>query len=145
MQREHDMAEVRESGELGASVDEVWKQVGDFGGLVKSLGAPVEVSGEGIGQLRSIPSASSPEKTVERLEELDEGAKRIVYSIVTTQLPVRNYVSTMQLSDAGGGRCRLDWSSTFEPAEGTTEADACKVVSGIYKGGISAMQGRFGS
>src|SRR3954452_21640746 len=113
------MSEVREVGELGASIDEGWKLVGDFGGRISSFGLPVELSGEGIGQTRSIPSG--PEPTVERLEERDEEAKRLVYSIVSGAMPLKNYVSTMQLSAAGDGRCRLEWSSTFEPAEGTTE------------------------
>src|SRR4051812_6463188 len=133
------MAEVREVGELGASVDEVWKLVGDFGGLISSFGLPVELSGDGIGQTRT--GSAGPSPTVERLEERDEAAKRVVYSIVSSAMPLNNYVSTMQLSAAGDGRCRLEWSSTFEPGEGTSEADATQLVSGIYKGGIGALQG----
>jgi len=136
------MAEVHESAEFGAGVEEVWELVGDFGGLVKALGAPVELSGEGIGQTRTIPMGAEP--TVERLEERDEAAKRLVYSIVTSGLPVAQYVSTMQLSPADEGRTRLDWSSTFEPA-GVSEEDAVKVVTRIYTGGIAALQGRFGA
>jgi hypothetical protein len=49
----------------------------------------------------------------------------------------------MQLSDAGDGRCKLTWSSTFEPVG--DEAAAKQVVSGIYTGGITGLQGRFGS
>lgn len=138
------MAEVRETGELGASVDEVWKIVGDFGGLIESLGLAPNLEGEGIGQTRSI-SMGPGDPTVERLEERDENAKKIVYSILSGPIPVSNYVSTMQLSPAGDGRTKLEWSSTFEPAAGTSEADACTMVSGIYKGGIGGLQARFGS
>ena len=138
------MAEVRESGELGASVDEVWKLVGDFGGFISAMGIPVEMNGEGIGQTRTIAMGPG-DPTVERLEELDEAGKRIVYSIVSGPLPVQNYVSTIQLSDAGSGRTKVDWSSTFEPAAGSSEADASAVISGIYKGGIGGMQQRFGA
>src|SRR4051812_3501321 len=138
------MAEVRETGELGASVDEVWKVVGSFGGLLESMGVPVELKGEGIGQTRTIAMGPG-DPTVERLEELDDAAKKIVYSIVSGALPVSNYVSTMQLSPAGEGRTKLDWSSTFEPGAGTSEADASAVISGIYKGGIGGLQARFGA
>lgn len=138
------MAEVREVGELGASVDEVWKVVGSFGGLLESMGVPVELEGEGIGQTRTIAMGPG-DPTVERLEELDDSAKRIVYSIVRAALPVSNYVSTMQLSPAGDGRTKLEWSSTFEPGAGSSEADASAVVSAIYKGGIGALQSRFGA
>src|SRR2546429_2438729 len=113
------MAEVREVGEFGAGIDDVWKLVGDFGGLLEALGVPVELDGEGIGQTRKI--SMGPEPTVERLEERDENAKRLVYSIVTGTLPVANYVSTMQLAAAGDGRTTLTWSSTFDVPSGSTE------------------------
>jgi hypothetical protein len=138
------MAEVHVTGELGASVDETWKLVSDFGGLLESMGVPVELSGpEGIGQERKI--AMGPEPTVERLEELDNDAHRLVYSIQSGPLPVANYLSTMQLSAIGEGRTKLDWSSTFDPGEGFAETDAINIVSSIYNGGIAGLQGRFGA
>jgi hypothetical protein len=138
------MAEVHVTGELGASVDETWKLVSDFGGLLESLGVPVELSGpEGIGQERKI--SMGPEPTVERLEELDNDAHRLVYSIQSGPLPVANYLSTMQLSAIDEGRTKLDWSSAFEPAAGFAEADAINIVSSIYKGGIAGLQARFGA
>ena len=138
------MAEVHESGELGGSVDEVWKLVSDFGGLIEAMGVPVELSGpEGIGQTRTI--TIGPEPKVERLEELDHDARRLVYSIESGPLPVSNYLATMQLSAIDDGRTKIDWSSTFEPAAGFAEADAINVVEGIYKGGIAGLQGRFGA
>jgi hypothetical protein len=135
------MAEVKVEGELGASVDEAWKVVGDFVGLIEGMGLPVEVEGEGIGQTRKI--AMGPAPIVERLEERDDAAKKIVYSIVEGPLPVKDYVSTMQLSDAGEGRSKLTWSSTFEPVG--DEAMATQIVTGIYDGGIQGLQGRFGA
>jgi hypothetical protein len=135
------MAEVKEEGELGASVDEVWKVVGDFVGLIEGMGLPVEKEGEGIGMTRKISMGPAP--IVERLEERDEAAKKIVYSIVEGPLPVQHYVSTMQLTEAGSGRSKLTWSSTFEPVG--DEAAAKQIVSGIYTGGIQGLQGRFGA
>lgn len=135
------MAEVHESGEFGGSIDEVWKVVGDFVGLIEGMGLPVEADGEGIGMTRKISMGPSP--IVERLEERDDAAKKLVYSIVEGPLPVSGYVSTMQLSEAGAGRTKLDWSSTFEPVG--DEAAAKQAVSGIYTGGIASLQGRFGS
>ena len=138
------MTEVHEVGELGASPDEVWKLVSDFGGMLEAFGIPVELSGpEGVGQERKI--SMGPDPTVERLEELDHDAHRLVYSIQSGPIPVANYRSTMQLSEITGGRTQLDWSSTFEPADGTPEADAINLVSGIYKGGIAGLQARFGA
>lgn len=139
------MTEVHEVGELGASPEEVWKLVSDFGGMLEAFGVPVELSGpEGVGQERTIAMGPG-DPTVERLEELDSDAHRLVYSIQSGPLPVANYRSTMQLSEIVGGRTKLDWSSTFEPAEGFAEPDAINIVSGIYKGGIAGLQARFGA
>ncbi|MEY2402942.1 MAG: hypothetical protein QOD38_493 [Acidimicrobiaceae bacterium] len=138
------MAEVQVTGEFGADVDEVWKLVSDFGGLLESMGVPVELSGpEGIGQERTI--TMGPEPTVERLEEIDNDAHRLVYSIQSGPLPVSNYMGTMQLSTIGEGRTKVEWSATFDPAAGFPEADAVSIVSGVYNAGIGALQGRFGA
>jgi mxaD protein len=137
------MPEVHEVGELGSSVDEVWKLVGDFGGMVSSMGIPVELEGEGIGQTRTISMGAVP--TVERLEALDDDAKRLQYSMVASALPVANYLSTIQLSPAGEGRTKVDWSSTFDVTGELSEEEGVRIVSGIYKGGIAAMQARFGA
>lgn len=135
------MTSVREEGELGAAIDEVWKIVGDFAGFVEAMGIPVEVSGEGVGSTRTITMGGSA--TIERLETLDNDAKRLQYSLLQGPLPVENYLSTMQLSPIDEGRTRLEWSSEFEPA-GISEADAVEAIRGIYRGGIAGLQARFG-
>ena len=136
------MAEVREEGEFGSSVDEVWKLVGDFGGFIEAAGIPVEVEGDGIGATRRMSIGDGP--MVERLEEYDDAARRLVYSIVSGPVPLVGYRSTMQLTAAGDGRTHLTWVGTFEPAPGTTEEAAAAYVRAIYQGGIGIMQSRFG-
>ena len=136
------MASVREVGELGAGVDEVWKLVGDFAGFVEAMGIPVESDGEGVGSTRTIAMGGSD--TIERLEKLDNDTKTVQYSLLQGPLPVENYLSTMQLSAIDSGRTRLEWSSEFDPA-GMSEADAIKAIRGIYRGGIAGLQARFGA
>lgn len=137
------MATVREETELGATADEAWKLVGDFVGFLEAMGLPVESDGDGIGAVRTI--SSGPEPVVERLEERDDDAKRIVYSIVSGPLPVVNYRSTMQLAVAGDDRSTLTWTGTFEPAPGVTEEKAVSFVRAVYKSGIAGLKGRFGA
>jgi hypothetical protein len=138
------VAEVRREGEIGASVDEVWKLISDFGGLIEALmGVPAELQGEGIGQTRTLPTGAEP--MVERLELCDDATKTLQYSIVSGPFPVTDYLSTMKLSAIGDDRTKIEWSSTFEPAEGTSQEDAEKMVAGIYKGGIAGLVARFGA
>lgn len=137
------MTHVQVQGEIGASADAVWAVVGDFGGLVTTLGGSAEVEGDGIGQLRTIKFGSHV--VVERLEELDPDARSITYVILQRgPLPVRDYRATMELAPAGDSACTLTWFSDFEP-EGASEDDAIKAVRGVYDGGIAGLQRHFAS
>jgi hypothetical protein len=137
------MLEVREEGEIGASVDEVWELVGDFGSFPKAMGVPVTISGEGVGQTREMATGAEP--TIERLEERDEADKRIVYSIVKAALPVTNYRSTMKLEPAGEGRTKLVWSTTFDVPDGADPEQSAAILSAIYRAGIGGLQRHFGA
>ena len=134
---------MKTEADLGASADEVWELVGDFGGLVEALGAPVTTEGEaGVGQLRKIDMNGAT--MVERLESIDPASRTISYSIQEGPLPVEGYVATMQVHEAGDGRSRVTWEATFDPA-GMAEADVSNIVNAIFSGGLTALQGRFGA
>src|SRR4051794_15904451 len=137
------MAEVHVEGELGASIDEVWKLVSDFGGIIEALGLPVDVEGDGVGAVRTISMGGSD--TVERLEALDADAKSLTYSMVRGPLPVENYLATMQFTALGDGRTKLDWTATFDAARGGNADDLVPIVRSIYEGGIGGLQARFGA
>jgi hypothetical protein len=134
------MASVTAEGELGADVDEVWKVVGDFGGFLEAVGMTPTIEGEGIGQTRTVTMGAAP--LVERLEARDEATKTVKYSVVSGPLPVSNYLSTIQLSSAGEGRTKIEWSATFEPVG--DEATAVSLLERVYEGGIGGLQRRFG-
>jgi hypothetical protein len=137
------MTHVQVQGEIGASVDAVWGLVGDFGGFVKALGGSVDLEGEGVGTLRTIKFGSKA--VVERLDALDDHAKRITYSILQAgPLPVREYHATMELAPSGESATTLTWFSDFEP-EGVSEEDAVKAVRGVYDGGIAGLKRHFAS
>jgi len=135
------MPEVREEGQIGASVDDVWEVVGDFGGFPKAMGVPVTLSGEGVGQTREMAVGADP--TIERLEERDEAERRLVYSIVKAALPVTNYRSTMKLDPVDEGLTTLVWSTTFDVPEGADVEQSAAVISTIYQAGIKGLQRHF--
>ncbi|MFE3442783.1 SRPBCC family protein [Nocardia sp. NPDC059180] len=142
------MIEVREQCELGSDADTVWKQIRDFPGFVEMLvesrdGARVEPSGEGIGMLRTVTLGA--DTVVERLEELDDSARRTSYSMpVTGPFPIAGYLATITLAPLGGNRCALTWSGRFEPA-GVAEEIAAAAVREVYTAGIDVLRVRFGS
>src|SRR5882757_4314365 len=122
--KEHKMKVVMKDS-LGASIDNVWATIRDFGGLGRYFSPVVKcrVEGTGIG-CRRIVTLRTPTGTevivVEKLEELDEAAKRLAYSIPdATGFPMKDgYVGIMQLKHLDGGRCELEWTALIESPEG---------------------------
>jgi hypothetical protein len=132
------MTEVKEQGELSSGAQTVWSVVREFGGFVEALGGRVELEGEGIGTLRTIPMGS--ESVVERLDELDDENMRVRYTILQAgPLPVSDYHATMEISRSGDDACTLTWSSTFDP-DGVSEEDAITAVQRMYRGAMSGLR-----
>jgi hypothetical protein len=80
-------------------------------------------------------------KVVERLDRHDSNAMQFAYSIINDDcpLPVADYSATVKITETGAGSCNVNWSGSFEP-KGASEADAAKVVEGIYRGGIAGAR-----
>lgn len=123
----------------GAAAD-VWTALSDFGGI--KVGGPItsfEARGEGVGMVRTIGMGGG--EVVERLDRHDADARVFAYSIVNDDcpLPVAGYSAEVTITDKGDGTCNVTWTGTFEP-KGGSEAEASKVVEGIYRGGIAGAR-----
>lgn len=124
--------------QLTASAADVWAVVGDFNALPKFVEAAVEssVEGEGIGSVRTITLPDGA-KLLERLEEYDAEKMMVKYSILEGPLPVKNYVSVMQLTATENG-CELAWSSEFDAANASDE-EAQAALEGVYQMGFDGL------
>ena len=133
------MAKIEVSEEYGASADAVWQHIADFGGLTDWMPGveSCEVEGEGLGAVRSV--VLGPMTIKERLESFDAAARRLSYSIVEGPLPAENYLATIVVSEQGDG-CRVDWSATFDLAEGVDEAAIGPAVAGGYSGALAKLK-----
>lgn len=138
------MAEVSMSADLNASADTVWSTVGNFAALERWHPAVErsETEGSGVGSVRNLHLAGGG-LLRERLEGFDASGRSLRYSIIDGPLPVQDYVSTLQVS-GDGGRSTVTWSGRFEPA-GASEAEAVKVMEGIYKAGLDTLKTMFGA
>ena len=134
------MTEYRTEGDFEISADALWRVISDFGDVSWLPGDPdFESEGEGVGMIRTIRTPPLP--TVrEQLQAIDEGGRAIHYTILDgNPMPVRDYRATMKVVDLGGGRSRLQWSSTWEP-EGVSESDALTAVGAMYNGVLGVMK-----
>jgi hypothetical protein len=76
---------------------------------------------------------------VEGLESVDDANHTYTYTILSGPLPVANYHSTISvLPDAKGSS--LKWVGKYD-AKGASDADAKKVIDGIYEAGEKALVG----
>jgi hypothetical protein len=131
------MTTVTVSEDINGKAAAVWAVMGDFGGL--KVGGPItsfSTQGKGVGMVRTIGMGGGA--VVERLDEFDAAKMVYTYSITNEDclLPVSGYSATVQITAKGADKCNVTWTGTFRP-RGASEADASKVVEGIYKGGIA--------
>ncbi len=139
------MSKVSMSTRINVSADQVWKVLRDFNGLPAFIAAIKKstMEGSGIGAVRTLTLEGGGPPIVEKLEKLDDQAKTLSYSIVTSPLPLKDYFSTVEVIDLGPAQCELKWYSTFEP-KGAPEAEAVKIVEGVYSGAFEGLKKLFG-
>jgi mxaD protein len=113
--------------------------ISDFNGMPK-WHAVVETSNlEGSGAVRTLTLQGGGPPVVEKLESLDKQTRTLSDSITSGPLPREDYLATMEVRAVGEGNCELKWSSTFE-AKGAPEAEAVKIVEGIYAAGFEGLK-----
>lgn len=118
------------------SADAVWAKIGDFCGISKWHPAveKCELSADGKTRTLSLKGGGT---IVEALVKMDTAGKSYTYSIVNSPLPVANYTSTISVSADGAGSA-LTWTGKYD-AKGAPDADAMKIIQGIYDAGLKAL------
>jgi hypothetical protein len=138
------MAKVNETQMLRGSVDEVWAAIGGFNDLPRWHPAVASSTLEEGGRVRRLQLADGA-SLVERLHSFSERERSYGYSIEQGPLPVSRYRSLLRVCEpAGGSGCRVEWSGEFA-AEGVPEAEAIRLITGIYRAGLDRLGERFGS
>ena len=127
------MARVTVKESLAFPAAKVWGLISDFGNVSWIQGlAKSEVRGKGPGMVRLMYAGDGP-PIHERLESLDAKSRTLRYSIPENiPFPVADYRATMQVREAGPGRCELEWSCELTP-QGIPEAQAVAMLEGMYK------------
>jgi hypothetical protein len=117
----------------------LWQVIGDFCAAGQYLAMVVNctVEGEGVGALRTLISTDGS-TIVERLEVLDEDARRLSYTLLT-ETPFRDYVTTMAVRDLGPYQAELAWSATFQP-DGLPASEAVALLEGALAANCLALK-----
>lgn len=137
-------AEVRESVTLPVPVDQVWPSIGPFCALSDWHPAvqTCELRQDGKAQVRII-GIKGGGVIEERLLKASDTKHSIQYTILSSPLPVKGYVATLAAKPSGKGTT-LVWKAKFTP-NGASDAEARKVISGIFTAGFDGLKQRLGT
>jgi hypothetical protein len=76
---------------------------------------------------------------------VDTGATSYRYEIIESPLPVKNYEAQFSVTpdDDDLDEINVGWSATYDPADGTEDKAARKVIDGIFKDGIESIKAKY--
>jgi Polyketide cyclase / dehydrase and lipid transport/Domain of unknown function (DUF4331) len=132
---------VAESIDLAAPPDKVWVLIGQFGGDWHPLIAKVQLTGTGVGQLRTIETVDG-KQIVERLDAIDNAGRFYRYSNISG-IPASNYTGTLAVKAKGGGST-VEWHAQFLANDQATFIVKL-IVSTLLKVGLDSLSARFGA
>jgi hypothetical protein len=131
---------VAQSAELAASPGEVWSLIGDFGSSWHPMAAIVELTGTGIGQLRTIETLDGKE-IVDRLEAIDNTKRWLRYANIAG-IAASHCTGVLETTPKGTG-CVVDWHVQFLSSRQTDRAVKA-MVSTMLNTGLASLKSRFG-
>jgi hypothetical protein len=119
-----------------AAPEAVWKNIGDFCGIATWHPAVEKCELSDNGKTRTL-SLKGGGTIVEKLVSRNDKAHNYTYQIVSSPLPVSDYVSTIKVLPKGSGSS-IVWTGHYK-AKGASDADAKKTIDGIYKAGVDVL------
>lgn len=133
---------VVETIQLPTTPIRTWDAIKDFSawqGWHPAFATTKMVKGDGhtTGSVRVLITKDGGQFT-EELVAFDAAAHSYQYRIIESPAPVTDYVSTIQVKKTTTGSTVV-WSSQFNVKAGTTEADAKKLISGVYRAGLDNL------
>jgi hypothetical protein len=133
---------VVETVQLGANASRTWSAINDFASWQAwhpAFASTQMLQGDGHSQgaVRVLMTKDGG-KFTEELVAFDAAARSYQYRIIESPAPVIDYVSTVQVKETVTGSTVV-WSSRFNVKAGTSEADAKKLISGVYRAGLDNL------
>lgn len=143
------MIRVMASSVINAPVQEVWALVRDFSAIsewLPGLASSVLDKGgtaTGIGSTRRLVFADGG-KMREKLLGLSEQDTSITFAIIESELPIKDYVSTIRLQPVtDGDQSYISWTGEFEVTGDQHEQMALRMKHDIYQPGFDSLWKRF--
>jgi hypothetical protein len=133
-----ELQNVTDSVDLLAPPDRVWALIGQFGGMWHPLIAKINLTGAGIGQLRTIETIDG-KQIIERLEVTDDSRRFYRYGGITG-IPAADYTGTLTAEPKGAGTT-VEWRVEYR-ANGQPDIVVRSIVSTLLKTGLGSLKSR---
>ncbi len=141
---------LKESVEINAPADKVWKIVGNYGDMSwhPAIGKTEVTKGKAdeVGATRTLTFKDGG-GVKEVLTGYETDRMLMKYEITEGSLPVRDYGANIRVESAGDGKSVVTWRAMFkrqDPASpgapGQDDATAKEVVTGILKDGLANLK-----
>jgi mxaD protein len=128
------MANVEQEREFDVDADQMWKTIGDFANLDSWASGIESIDLSDGNKTRKL---NLPGGAVITEHLVESGDRTYTYSLDEGgALPVKNYRSTLSAIERGAGRCKVSWTATFDPADGTPEETAVQIINMVYASGL---------
>lgn len=139
------MVHVEAAVEVPVDPDTLWQAIGSFQGIGDWHPWLAQVAGDGErpGAVRTA-TGSDGTRQVERLEDADPARHRYGYTMVSTPMPVRDYVAELAVSRSAEGTSTVRWAADFETTSSDEEERAVEMVRQFLDAGLASLEQRFG-
>jgi mxaD protein len=123
------MPHVEATVEVPVGADALWHEIGSFQGVGRwhPMLTKVEGEGEQPGSIR-MPESANGHKNVERLREINATQHFMRYDILSSPMPIKDFVVELRVADNGDGTSTVVWGGDFQ----FTSADETKMVQAIH-------------
>ena len=128
------MASIHQDIPVGVTPEEAWAALRDFGAVHERV-APGFVTDTRLDGDDRIVTFFTGAWARERLVSVDDDRRRLVYSVVESELGLLHHHASVEVLDADDGahRCRLAWTADVLPDE------IAPVVGGLMEHGAAAI------
>ncbi|MGY0193722.1 SRPBCC family protein [Leptothrix sp. BB-4] len=141
---------VTEKIEIDAPPAKVWGLIRNFDALKDwhpAVASSPADKGNEVGSVRTL-TLKGGGGLIETLEHHDDAQMRYAYRAKDGgALPVTNYTSQIQVSDAGGGKSGVEWRGAFyrgypnnDPPPDQNDEAAVAAITGVYQAGLKQLK-----
>jgi polyketide cyclase/dehydrase/lipid transport protein len=138
------MPHVEATVAINRDADSLWKEIGSFQGVGEwhPMLAAVEGQGEEPGSTRTAVTQDG-QRQVERLQQIVPVQHRYRYQMVSTPMPVSDYVGEFVIHGDDAGQSTLVWTADFDVIS-SDQIQVTGMVREFLTAGVDSVQKRYG-